>query len=216
MDNEKLENVLEKKIEPFLDSTMKKFLGIRISEIKSDISDRILKSPLIGLKIEYSLPFKEAKRKFKEMFLEKELKIHYGNISEVARITGINRRSIHRLVNKNKSEKIRKELFKPYYLKQKEIETIIENVLENYKNVINETKYETFYSASNKISKEITDQIPSTEITLKEAEKEFEKKYLKKHLKENNFEITKVSSIIKLRYETLIRKIKKLGITKFK
>ena len=38
------------------------------------------------------------------MFLEKELQIHYGNISEVARITGVNRRSIHRLVDKTISK----------------------------------------------------------------------------------------------------------------
>ena len=57
MDKEKLETVLEERIEPFLDNTMKKFLGVRISEIKSDISDSILRSPLLGLKIEYSLLF---------------------------------------------------------------------------------------------------------------------------------------------------------------
>ena len=47
MDKEKLENVLQEKIQPFLDDTMKKFLGVKITEIKSDISDRILKSPLL-------------------------------------------------------------------------------------------------------------------------------------------------------------------------
>lgn len=213
MASKKLEEVIEKKIEPVIDNAMKKYLGIRVSEIKSDISDKILHSPLLGLKIEFDLDFKKAKKKFKKSFIEKMMHIHYGNVSEVARITRVNRRSIHRMINKNTSEKIRKDLLKPYYLKQKEVEDIIENVLENYKGIINKNKFDKIYNASSEISKNVVDEIPTEEITLKQAEEEFEKKYLLHNLRDNKDEVRLTSEKIGLRYETLLRKLKKYGIT---
>ena len=49
-------------------------------------------------------------------------------------------------------------------------------------------------------------------MTLKEAEQEFEKQYLSKALKEAKGSITKTAKKIGLRYETIIRKMKKLGM----
>ncbi len=212
MTKKALEEVLEKKVEPVIEEAMKKFLGIRISEIKGEISDKILNSPLLGLNIDFNLPFKEAKKKFKKAFLQKLLQTHHGNISEVARLTGVDRRSIHRLVEKKKSQKIRKDLLKPYYLKQKEVEGIIENVLDSYKSIIREEKIDNFYEATPEISKNIVDELPDLDLNLKEAEEEFEKIYLLRKLGENNNDLTITSQKIKLRYETLIRKLKKLEI----
>lgn len=209
-----LETVLETKVEPVIDEAMKKFLGVRISEIKGEISDKILNSPLLGMSIDFSLSFKDAKKKFKQQFLEKLLHIKHGNISEVARLTGIDRRSIHRLVARKKSQKIRKDLFKPYYLKQKEVEGIIGDVLKNYESVIKVEKMGKLYEAAPKISKDIVEELPESEITLKEAEEEFEKIYLQRKLEENDFDLKKTAGRIRLRYETLIRKAKKYGLKK--
>lgn len=212
MVSKKLEEVIEKKIEPVIDNAMKKYLGVRVSEIKSDISDKILHSPLLGLKIEFDLDFKTAKKKFKEVFIQKMLQIHYGNVSEVSKIIKVDRRSVHRLISKKTSKKIRKDLFKPYYLKQKEVEEIIEGVLDNYKNVIQKDKFDKIYEASSEISKSVVDEIPSEEITLKQAEEEFEKKYLLKNLRDNKDDVRLTSEKIRLRYETLLRKLKKYDI----
>ncbi len=212
MKKEMLEEVLEKKIQPVIDDAMKKYLGVRMEEIKGDISDKLLNSPLLGLKIDFYLSFKEAKKKFKQRFLRKLLQMKHGNISEVARLTGVDRRSIHRLIDKTRVRKIRKELFKPYYLKQKEVEDIIGNVLHHYEDVLREEKIEKMYEATPRISKNIVDELPDMEMSLKEAEEEFEKEYLKVKLKENDNNISKTAKRIKLRYETLLRKLNKLSL----
>jgi DNA-binding NtrC family response regulator len=48
--------------------------------------------------------------------------------------------------------------------------------------------------------------------TLKDAEEEFEKRFIVKALEENNFNVSKTSRKIGLRYETLHRKMKALGL----
>ncbi|MBT3304271.1 hypothetical protein HN592_04090 [Candidatus Woesearchaeota archaeon] len=212
MSKEMLEEVLESKIEPVIDDAMKKYLGVRMAEITGDISDKLLHSPLLGLKIDFYLSFKESKKKFKQRFLRKLLQMKHGNISEVARLTGVDRRSIHRLVDKGRTRKIRKDLLKPYYLKQKEVEGIIGEVLHNYEDIVRVGKMEKMYEATPRISKNIVDELPDMEMSLKEAEEEFEKEYLKEKLKENDHDIVRTAAKIKLRYETLLRKIKKLEL----
>ncbi len=210
----KLEEVVEEKIEPLLDEAMKKFLGVRISEIKGDISDKIMRSPLLGLPIAYHLPYKEAKAQFKQAFLRQLLKTHHGNISEVARISGTNRRHVHRLVNVDEAKKIRKELPKPYYLKQQEVEHIIDEVLDDYKNTIHEEKVEQMYEGMHAISKDIVDTLPEEEMSLKDAEKEFDEKYLLHALQKHHFNTKETAKAIGLRYETLLRKMKKLELSR--
>jgi len=51
-----------------------------------------------------------------------------------------------------------------------------------------------------------------TPLTLKEAEEEFEKKFILAALKQHQFNITKSAKNMGLRFETLHRKIKSLGI----
>ena len=49
-------------------------------------------------------------------------------------------------------------------------------------------------------------------MTFKQAEQEFEKSYINKALEENNSNISQTARKIGLRFETLHRKIRKLGI----
>ncbi|MCX8147359.1 MAG: hypothetical protein N3D84_02740, partial [Candidatus Woesearchaeota archaeon] len=110
-------------LKKIIDKSMHKILGVTIDELSTDITEKIRKSPLIDFHIDIKLGFKKAKKQFIKRYLEKLLLINYGNISEVAKIAGIDRRSIHRMVKESKInvEKIRKEMAKAYDIKQSAI-----------------------------------------------------------------------------------------------
>ena len=92
------------------------------------------------------------------------------------------------------------------------IGTRVKDALDEYKDVIKEEALQKAYEKVPKFSKEIINEIPTKKLTLKEAEEEFERRYLMKALEENNHNITTTAKKIKIRYETLIRKLKSLGI----
>lgn len=206
-----LEEVLATKVQPVVEEAMRKYLGISINEIKGDISDRIKSSPLLGIPIDFQSTYKKAKTKFKQVFMERALQLHYGNVSEVARITGLNRRTIHRILDKQKTKKIRKDLFKPYYLRQQEVEQIIYDVLSSYQSAINQERLTHFYEHTPKLSKDITNELPTEDITLKDAELEFDKQYFTHHYKRQT-DIKELAKKIDLSYETTLRKLKKLQL----
>ncbi|MCH8330795.1 MAG: hypothetical protein IH946_05360, partial [Bacteroidetes bacterium] len=64
-----------------------------------------------------------------------------GNISEVARVSGLDRRSVHRLIVRLKINiaKFREERM-PEYVREHVVQGIIEHVLQNYKTSLNEEK----------------------------------------------------------------------------
>jgi len=212
-----LEKVVAKKlkyIEPMIEATMRRFLGVRISELSEDISEKLRTNPILSFDIDPKLKFKKAKRLFKSWFLHRLLEKNYGNISKVARVANVDRRSVHRIVKqaKIKIDSIRKHMYKPDYYKQEAVSEVIEDVLEKYKEVIHPTKLEKVYKNVNAISKDILKELPEDEITLKDAEEEFEKQFLIRALIENNRNIKETAKKIGLRYETLIRKMKRYGI----
>ncbi len=51
MAREDLEKVMKSRIKPIIDGAMQKFLGARIVEIETDISDRVV-SPLLEVEID--------------------------------------------------------------------------------------------------------------------------------------------------------------------
>ncbi|MBI4919315.1 hypothetical protein HY837_05250 [archaeon] len=193
---------------------MHKFLGITVDEIKVDISDKIKKSPLIDLIIDTNIPFKKAKKFFKKYYINKILMLHFGNISEVSKILGLSREALHRLIRELKIEPeiYRRELQKSEYIKETRIKGIIETTLENYRSALNPEKFRAIYQNVPQISKDIVKELPADELTLKEAERKFEKKFLKKALEENQDNISRTAKKIGLRFETLHRKMKILGI----
>ena len=209
-----LERLVKKKVKPIIDTAMQKFIGITINEINKDISEKLEKSPLIDFEIDTKIKFKEAKKIFKKAYLKKLLQINFGNISQVARAADLDRRSIHRIIKKSDINvgKIREEMIRPYEIKQSAVSSIIEDVLGHYKEVIHPEKLEKVYEDVPKISKEILNNLPEKPLTLKEAEEEFEREYFKKALEENGFNVTVAAKKIGLRYETLHRKAKKLGV----
>jgi len=207
-----LEKVLKEKIEPIIDSAFQKFLGITIKEISTDISDKLKKSPLLDFKIDPNTPFKLAKKIFKKEYMRRVLEKSYGNISAAAKLMNTDRRSIHRLVKECKIniDKIRKDMLKPTYLKGQEIKSIIHTTIDSYKDVLRPEKLEEVYKGTFHLTKNILKELPTETLTLKQAELEFERKYIKKAL-EKFKTVTKTAKAIGLRYETLIRKIKKIA-----
>src|SRR3989338_2289688 len=92
-----LEAAVKEKVAPLVEETMEKSWGITIPQIESDIADK-LKNPLLQLYIPRNLNFPQAKKLFKTEFLKKELTQHLGNVSQLAKSLGIDRRSIHRAI----------------------------------------------------------------------------------------------------------------------
>lgn len=210
-----LEKLIESKVKPMLEEAMQKNLGITVSELETDISDRLKKSALLEFDIDTRLKFKEAKRKFKREYVAHLLQLNFGNVADVAKLALVDRRSIHRIVAEMKIEvqKFRDVLQKGQYVKQLAVQDIIQESLEHYKSSLNPRKYEALYKQAPSISKNIIKELPETPKTLKEAEKEFEKRYFEKALQENNGNISKTARKIGLRFETLHRKLKSLGIS---
>ncbi|MBW2992879.1 hypothetical protein KY345_06710 [Candidatus Woesearchaeota archaeon] len=211
-----LEKVMKEKINPLIEESLHRFLGVTINELNKELSDKIEANPLISFDIDTSLSFKAAKKLFKKQYLQNLIRNHYGNISEVARIAKVDRRSIHRAVIELKINvaKVRKELLRPDYYKKEAIDEIFRKTLDTYKGVIHPEKLEDVYRHVPSLTKNIVKELPPYEMSMKEAEREFERQYLKKVLDENKWNISLTARKIKLRFETLHRKIKSLGIKK--
>lgn len=213
MDDEELEDVLKAKVEPIVISTMRRFIGVTIGELTKDLTEKLTKSPLIDFVIHTSVPFKKAKKKFKQDYLQKLLQVNYGNVSEVARVTGLDRRSIHRIIKEAgiNVAGIRREMAKAYEIRQAAVGTIIEDVLRNYRDVLHPVKFDAMYRAVPELSRDIIESLPDDPMTLKQAEREFEAEYIRKLLKEHST-VSEAARHAGIRYETLHRKAKKLGL----
>ena len=209
-----LEKIVFDKLQPLVDNVMQKFMGVTIGELGKDISSKLKQNPLLGFEIDTLKDFKTAKKNFKNQYIKRLLLTHYGNISEVARIAEVDRRSVHRFVVQARlnAKKIRKDMWKPSYLRQEALSSVISDVLKDYSEILHPIKIEQAYKDISKISKDIIKELPEEPMTLKEAEREFEKQYLQKVLEGENHNISRVAKRIKLRYETLHRKLKSLGI----
>jgi DNA-binding NtrC family response regulator len=208
-----LEKVMKEKIEPILENAMQRYLGVSISQMKEDLTQK-LKRPWITYTVDISIPFKKAKLNFKKEYLQKLLLLHFGNVSEVARLAGLNRRSIHRLITETEIdvEKIRRDMVREYDLKQDAVSHVIGEVLENYKSILHPQKVEKLYENVTEVSKDLIEELPQTPETLEEMEQEFEKRYLSEALKFHAGNVSATARAIGLRYETLHRKIKELKI----
>ncbi|MBI5072708.1 hypothetical protein HZA99_02730 [Candidatus Woesearchaeota archaeon] len=206
--------LLEEKLKPIIQQATSKVLGMAVPKLTEDISAKLTKSPLLDFPIDTSLKFKLAKKRFKKAYLEKMLEFHLGNITEVAREADTDRRSIHRLILELRINvgKIKDELVRPYDLKVSALSHAIEDVLDKYKSVLHPLKLEEMYRNVGKISEDLVKALPEKKLSLKEAEEEFEREYIRKALLEHAGNITHTAKKIGLRFETLHRKMKTLGL----
>ena len=206
--------LLEEKVKPIIKEATAKALGITVDKLTEDITTKLTKSPLLNFPVNLFIKFKQAKKFCKKAYIEKMLELHLGNISEVAREAGTDRRSIHRLIRQLhiNMNKIKGELLRPYDMKVSLVSHAIEDVLDRYKTVFHPEKLEKMYRDVNVLSENLIKELPEKKLTLKEAEEEFERAYITKALEQNNHNITQTAKKIGLRYETLQRKMKALGI----
>ena len=208
-----LERELHHRVKPVVDEAVKRALGVRIAELSDDLSAK-LESPIAGFVVDPAVPFKQAKKQFKREYLRKLLRINYGNISEVARISKLDRRSIHRLVKETglDVQKIRVDMERSYDVQQQGISHLITDVLDSYKSVLHPAKLTEAYRNVSVMSKDILDHLPEDPISFDAAEEAFEEEYLRKALAANGGNVPLTAKKIGLRYETLHRKGKKFGI----
>tara|TARA_Y100000310_G_scaffold345143_2_gene462162 strand:+ start:1013 stop:1657 length:645 start_codon:yes stop_codon:yes gene_type:complete len=208
-----LEKVIRGKVKPIIDNATIKTLGITSPEINVDITDQLLKSPLLDMPLDTTMKFKDAKKEFKKFYIKKLLHLNFGNISQVAKIAGVDRRSIHRLAKEFKFniDKIRGEMLRAEYVKESKVADILEDTIDTYKSTFNAEKIKELVEYLPKLSKDIVKELPDELITLKEAEEEFEKRFILHVLQENKGNISRTAREIGLRFETLHRKLKQLN-----
>lgn len=210
MQSKDLEKVIDARIRPLLDKAMHQYLGMTVSEIESELSDKLKKTPFFDFEILTSVSFKKAKKMFVKQYLTRLARMHCGNVAEIAAIAGIDRRSVHRLVNElrvNVHECRSDGQFE--YVKKSAVEGIIKEVITPYKSSINPSKFKAWYKQAPSLSADIVKELPDSDLNLKDAEREFEKRYLAQALEENNGNISATARKIGLRFETLHRKLKK-------
>ncbi|MFH1916339.1 MAG: hypothetical protein ABIJ21_03680 [Nanoarchaeota archaeon] len=208
-----LEEKIINKIQPAIDTIMQRFMGLRIHELGSDISTKLTKNPLLGFSIDANLPYRNAKKKFRKEYLVKLLLKTYGNVSEVARIAQIERRSIHRFIIETRLnvQKMREEMLRPEYIKEAAISKELISTLKEYENVLHPEKMRKIYDDVPEISKDILKELPDEPLTLREAETEFSRQYFKT-LQSECKTIKEIAKRSQLRYESVHRKMKALGL----
>ena len=210
-----LEETIKEKITPLLEETMEKNWGVSIPKVEHDITDQ-LKDPHLNIYVPFDLTFQEAKKMFKTEFMKKELKLHLGNISQLAKSLDIDRRSIHRVI---KELKIDIDELRDQHISQKKIQEnlinqTIKETLHHYKGIIQPQKMEKMYQDVPSLSRNIAKFIPHQDMTWKDAETKFEKQFLKHALKEHHWKISETAKGLDIRAETLHRKVKKLKLIK--
>ncbi|MCK4670043.1 MAG: hypothetical protein KAT43_02475 [Nanoarchaeota archaeon] len=203
-----LERITQRKerIAPVVEKEMERFLGVSVKQINEDISNKLI-SGNMDFEIDLLIKFKKAKELFKKEFLIRLLQYTNGNISEAARIAAIDRRSIHRLIQKFK---LKVEGFRdqPYFFEEDKKEMYVRNVVEK---ILDKYQLTKELQVDEETAKNITKRLPDIRVTFEEAIDLFEKAYLEEALKEHG-DITKAARAVGLRYETLHKKAKEHGL----
>lgn len=206
--------ILEEKLKQLVKDATIKFLGVSIDKLAEDITAKLSKSTFADIKINKNIGYKKAKKLFKKDFLTRMLVLHLGNVSEVAKILGTDRRSVHRLINDFMIDlkKIKRELLRPYDIRMGALSMAIGDVLHDYRGIIHPKRLEEMYRNVSTLSEDIMKDLPEPKLTMKMAEKMFDREYLKYHLNKNGKNISKTAKSIGLRFETLHRKLKKIAM----
>lgn len=196
---------------PVVGDTMHKFLGVHISELEKDVTEALSK-PLIPITLDTSLSYKEAKNQFRKAFLTALLQRHLGNVSEVADIAGLKRETVHRLIKQLRIpvSSLRNHPAREYE-RSELVRDVVEESVKKYEPALHPEKIEALYKNIDDISKKLARELPQ-EWDLDHAEKEWDKTFLRKALQQHNNNVSQTAKTLKIRYETLHRKIKALGL----
>lgn len=205
-----LEEAIREKVVSLLEEMLGKNLGVVVPQLESDITDKLSQSRT-AVYIPLHLPFKLAKKKFKEHLLRRELQTHFGNVSLVARALGIDRRSIHRVI-KDYGIFVDRGNVDTVLPNKEEISETIRRTLDQYKDVFHPVKMEKLYAEIPLLSEDLAEVLPPLHLRWKEAEVEFERQFLADALQRHGRNLLQTARDIGLRQETLSRKMKKLGL----
>jgi|SRR3989338_20853 len=209
-----IEKIIAEKSAPVVERALHKTLGVTIKELSDDITEKLKKNPLLEFNINTNIPLRVAKKSFRKGYLEKALKSHFGDISSVARILNVDRKTIHRMIAELHIDisDCRRAFVTEDYVKEEAVGRTIINALKNYEHILHPSKVGEAYANTSRISEEIVKELNFSFISLKEAEKEFEKEYISAALKENNNSLPKTAKKIGLSHEALYRKVKSLKL----
>ena len=206
------DKTVEDRIKNAIDGAAQRYLGIGVMPADMDITDRLKKDSLLSFYVDTKKNFKLAKKQFKKHYLEKVLQIHSGNVSTSAKVAGIDRRSIHRLMTELGIVVDREKLVKENYTGS--VQEMITDALQLESAEVVGKEQDRFMRMYKRIaptlSREIVKELPS--LSLDEAEAEFEKRFIEKALGEQEGNISATARKIGLRFETLQRKMKELSI----
>lgn len=213
MDKHNLEETIKGKVALLLEATMEKSWGIYVPQVQSDITDQLQAHLPAKFYIPAVSSFQEAKNKFKSEFLKNQLHLHRGNVSQLAKFIGLDRRSVHRAMKglEIHIEKVHLEQDSLGY-QEKMIDQTIRFALEGYRDIIQPQKMEKMYQEVPILSKNLAKILPHNHLTWKQAEREFEKQFLSQALHEHHWKIAEAARGLKIQPETLHRKIVKLGL----
>ena len=207
-----LEEAIKDKLPPLLGEMLEKHIGLTIPKLESDISDQ-LTNPHLNIYVPQHLTFSQAKKTFKSEFLKRELQLHKGNISNLAKKLAIDRRSIHRAIKELDINRLAKGKISSLDEYQEEVvDQTLRSTLEQYKEIIHPQKMEKMYEEVPALSRNIAKFLPHQEWTWKEAESEFEKQFLKQALGKHQWKISEAAKALEIRAETLHRKVKRLRL----
>lgn len=209
-----IEKIIAEKSAPAVERALHKALGVTIKELSEDITQKLKKNPLLEFNINTTVPLRSAKKAFRKGYLEKALKSHFGDISAVARILQVDRKTIHRMISELNIDinECRKALVSEDYVKEEAVGKAVIGVLKNYEHILHPSKVDEAYANTSRISEEIVKELNFSFISLKDAEKEFEREYISAALKENNNSLPKTAKKIGLSHEALYRKVRLLRI----
>ncbi len=216
MNKHNLEETIKEKVALLLEETMEKSWGIYVPQVQSDITDKLQSQLPVQFYIPAASSFQEAKRKFKLDFLQSQLQLHRGNVSQLARFIGLDRRSVHRAIKELDVQiyTIRREPQVSYSSQEKMINQTIRFALAGYKDIIQPQKMEKLYQEVPSLSRNLAKIIPHHHLTWKQAECEFEKQFLSQALQDSSWKIAETARQLKIQPETLHRKIVKLGLVR--
>ncbi len=211
-----LEATIREKVMPLLEETLEKSFGVSIPKLESDITDR-LTQPAMNVYVPLISSYKEAKKRFKQEFLRRELLLKRGNVSQLAKMLGVDRRSVHRAIKEFEIdvEGLRDMGEGEMKYKEQVVGETIRGALESYKSIFHPQRMEHMYNDVPLLSKHIAQVLPMEQLLWKEAEREFERQFFLHHVEEEKkgrVDLKAMARRLGLRVETLQRKMKKLGI----
>ena len=208
------DSALESRLKPFVETAIQKYLGIRFAELEKEVSQTVQQVFCWKIIPDTRLPFRLARDSFRKKYLVHLLSVHCGNIAEVARLLSVDRRTVHRLITKLNinADSFRQIIHRPEYVRTEVVSSAMTKVFDNYKSTFHPEKISNLYKNVHDISKTLLKQLPEKPLSLKQAEKEFEKEYFTSVLKMFGWNISASAKHMKLRAETLHRKIVGLGL----